>query len=131
VIGKAWASTSETVGGAEIALEEAADVEQILHDERLVEVVLLSHLLDHARSGRAIAVQGGDGIAGQREDHEVDQEGRAEEDGDELQEAFAGVPEHQRPPAEVSEIITFNSCSFIMMSGAVSRPGHHVSGFDY
>jgi len=93
---------------SQVAVKEATDVQEVLHDERLIEVVLRSDLLDDARRRRVITEQRCDGISGECEHHVVDEEGRTEEDGDELQQAPAGIPEHQRSPAgEVRGIIAF------------------------
>jgi hypothetical protein len=79
---------------AEVAAEDAADVDEVLHDERLVEVVLLPQLLDHRGVRRLVAEKGDDGVARHGEDHEVDEEGRPEEDGDRLEYASEDISGH-------------------------------------
>ena len=42
-------------GDAEVAVEDAAEVEEVLDDERLVEVVLLAELLEHCRAAAVLS----------------------------------------------------------------------------
>ena len=88
------------VSGAQVTLEEVADVDEVLHDERLVQVVLGANLLDHSGGRGSVAVQGRDGVSGEREHHEVDQQRCTEKHRDHLKQAFAGVPDHQVPKPE-------------------------------
>lgn len=68
----------------EITAHDVADVDEPLDDERLVEVVLRARLGDDCRGQRLVTGDRGDGVAAGIERHGVDEERRAEEDGDHL-----------------------------------------------
>ncbi len=81
---------------AEVKGEDALEVEQVLHPERLVQVVLGPELRGDDLVDRLVTEEGDDRVAGEAEDQEVDQQRCAQEDGDQLEKTLEDVSRHQR-----------------------------------
>jgi hypothetical protein len=71
-------------GHAEVERENALEVQQVLHDERLVEVIAGAQLVGDGGTDRLVSGQCRDGVSWQQEDHGIDQECRPDEHGDHL-----------------------------------------------
>ena len=82
--------------GAEVALHQLAHVVAVLHDQRLVEVVLRGERLGVGGRARPLAAAARERVAG-REDHGEDQEGGADRHRDHLQQAPDDVLAHRSP----------------------------------
>ena len=93
--------------GAEVALEDVADVVEVLDDERLVQVVLRAELRDERGARRLVAEEREDRVARQGEDHEVDEQRGPEEDRDDLQEAAEDVEPQVSSPLNACIAFTF------------------------
>src|SRR6478735_9021302 len=81
---------------AEVEGEDALEVEQVLDPERLVQVVLGPQFRGDGLVDRLVSEQGDDGVTGEAEDQEVDQQCCAQEDGNQLEKALEDVCRHQR-----------------------------------
>jgi hypothetical protein len=83
--------------GTEVAVQQIAEILQVLDAERVVQVELIAQLGHHGGGQRAVTGQGANGVARQRVDHGEDQERRAEQDRDRQQEAARDVAAHVPP----------------------------------
>ncbi|MDQ1128169.1 hypothetical protein QE381_000297 [Microbacterium sp. SORGH_AS 888] len=81
-------------GRAHVPLEDAHEVVEVLDDEGLVQVVLRLECVDHALRRLLVAEQGQDRVSRHREHEEIDEQGRPQEHGDDLQDAPEDVCEH-------------------------------------
>ena len=86
------------VGRTEVPLEDTGDVVPVLHDERVVQVVLLAQLLENSRVRGLVSEQSKKWIAGHGEHEEIDEQGGTEEDRDHLQKTSQNVTEHPLCP---------------------------------
>lgn len=66
-----------------------------MDDEGLVEVVLLTDVLQHGGVDGFVAGECCDGVTWGQEHHRVNKKGGTEENGHHLEEAFADIPEHK------------------------------------
>src|SRR5690606_19540766 len=82
------------VGGPEVALQQIAQVGEVLDEDVLVQVVLLDHRLAELRRTRALA-HAGERVARQGPHQHVHQERGADEHRDELQQASYDVTAHE------------------------------------
>jgi hypothetical protein len=91
VTGKVAARTADT--------GHPGDVVPVLDEERVVQVVLLTELLDDSRVRGLVAEEGENGVAGHGEHQEIDEQGGSEEDRDHLQKTSQNVTEHPLVPS--------------------------------
>ena len=80
--------------GAEVEGEDSLEVQQVLHPEGLVQVVLGADLRGGGLGEAAVATECGDGVTWHQVDHREDQKGGSEEDRDGLEESPSDVAEH-------------------------------------
>ncbi|MPM26784.1 hypothetical protein SDC9_73289 [bioreactor metagenome] len=78
----------------QVAADQPAEVVAVLHQDRLVEVVLLGELRHVRRRAGPLAAPSGDRIARQGEHHQEDQERRSDQDRDHLQQSADDIGSH-------------------------------------
>ncbi|CFE49539.1 Uncharacterised protein [Mycobacterium tuberculosis] len=81
----------------QVTVQNSAQIAQVLHEERIVEVVMRTQLRGHRGSQRTVARQRGNWVTGQQKDHAVDQQCRAQENRHHHGDSARNIPAHVRP----------------------------------
>ena len=93
-LGEDLGDRSAREGQSEVTLEDSAEVEQVLDDERPVQMVLLADGVEHRGIRGLVPRESENRVTWGEEDHRVDEECRSEEDRDQLEETFSEIPPH-------------------------------------